>query len=103
MVGVETLTRTKFLAVLARSVVGCLYTRNVKLIYSFVGVVMVTRSDSTLSTSLIDPSSDLGLPTHPVLGDLAAILSACFYAIYVILLKKQVGDEDRADMQLMLG
>jgi solute carrier family 35 protein F5 len=60
---------------------------------------MVTRSDSTLTSSAI--ASDL--PSHPVLGDLAAILSACFYAIYVILLKKQVGDEDRADMQLMLG
>ncbi|KAI9632695.1 uncharacterized protein MKK02DRAFT_41004 [Dioszegia hungarica] len=85
MVGVESLTRTKFLAVLA----------------SFVGVVMVTRSDSTLSSSSSSTLSDL--PAHPVLGDLAAILSACFYAKYVILLKKQVGDEDRADMQLMLG
>lgn len=62
---------------------------------------MVTRSDSTLSSSSSSTLSDL--PAHPVLGDLAAILSACFYAVYVILLKKQVGDEDRADMQLMLG
>lgn len=96
----ETLTRTKFLAVLARSVVPNMIIP-IELIYSFIGVIMVTRSDSTLSTSLLTTSSDL--PTHPVLGDLAAILSACFYAIYVILLKKQVGDEDRADMQLMLG
>lgn len=61
---------------------------------------MVTRSDSTLSSA---GSGEAELPSRPVLGDFAAILSACFYAVYVILLKKKVGDEDRADMQLMLG
>lgn len=69
------------------------------LISSFLGVILVTQSDSTLSTEL--DSHDL--PSHPILGDLAALLSAAFYAVYVILLKVRVGDEDRADMQLMLG
>ena len=66
---------------------------------SFLGVVLVTRSDSTLSTE----SNPHDLPSHPIAGDLAALLSAAFYAVYVILLKVRVGDEDRADMQLMLG
>jgi solute carrier family 35 protein F5 len=58
----------------------------------------VTRSDSVLSSTSIP-----NLPTHPIMGDCAALVSACFYAIYVVLLKVRVGDEDRADMQLMLG
>ena len=64
---------------------------------SFIGVVLVTRSDSTISSTVIDT------PARPILGDCAALLSASFYAVYVILLKVRVGDEDRADMQMMLG
>ncbi|KAK4688430.1 solute carrier family 35, member F5, partial [Tremellales sp. Uapishka_1] len=81
--GVESLTRTKVAAVIA----------------SFLGVLLVTQSDSSLSTAI----QDMDLPTHPILGDFAALLSAAFYAVYVVLLKVRVGDEDRADMQLMLG
>ena len=43
------------------------------------------------------------LPSHPILGDAAALLSSAFYAVYVVFLKVKVGDETRADMQLMLG
>jgi solute carrier family 35 protein F5 len=68
-------------------------------VYSFIGVLIVTHSDSAISSSV----ADADLPTRPLLGDAAALLSASFYAIYVVLLKVRVGDEDRADMQLMLG
>ena len=61
-------------------------------------MLLVTHSDSTIS-----PSEQANLPTHPVLGDCLALLSALFYAAYVILLKVRIGDEGRADMQLMLG
>ncbi|WVW80219.1 hypothetical protein I302_102197 [Kwoniella bestiolae CBS 10118] len=81
--GVETFTRTKVFAVIS----------------SFIGVLLVTQSDSSL-TSSSEPDS---LPSHPIFGDSLALLSAAFYAVYVILLKVRVVDEERADMQLMLG
>ena len=68
---------------------------------SFLGVILVTRSDSSLSSAAEGTYPDI--PSHPVLGDLAALLSAAFYAVYVVFLKVRVGDEERADMQLMLG
>ncbi|OCF75035.1 solute carrier family 35, member F5 [Kwoniella mangroviensis CBS 8886] len=81
--GVETFTRTKVFAVIS----------------SFIGVLLVTQSDSSLNSSS-EPGS---LPSHPIFGDFLALLSAAFYAVYVILLKVRVVDEERADMQLMLG
>ncbi|WWC87955.1 uncharacterized protein L201_002855 [Kwoniella dendrophila CBS 6074] len=80
--GVETFTRTKVFAVIA----------------SFIGVLLVTQSDSSLTESA-EPT----LPSHPIFGDFLALLSAAFYSVYVILLKVRVVDEERADMQLMLG
>ncbi|WWC60377.1 uncharacterized protein I303_102949 [Kwoniella dejecticola CBS 10117] len=80
--GVETFTRTKVFAVIA----------------SFIGVLLVTQSDSSLVEE-----SEPSLPTHPIFGDFLALLSAAFYSVYVILLKVRVVDEERADMQLMLG
>ena len=65
---------------------------------SFTGVVLVTHSDSTIPTA-----EQSHLPTRPLLGDLAVLLAAAFFAVYVVFLKVRVGDEDRADMQLMLG
>jgi len=84
LAGVEAFTSTKIFAVLA----------------SFLGVLLVTKSDSTIEVSA-SPEPDL--PSHPLLGDSAALLSAAFYAVYVVFLKVRVGDEERADMQLMLG
>ena len=62
------------------------------------GVVLVTHSDSNISTS-----EGSHLPTRPVLGDFCVLVAAAFFAVYVVFLKVRVGDEDRADMQLMLG
>jgi solute carrier family 35 protein F5 len=67
---------------------------------SFIGVVLVTRSDASIESKNLTAS---GAPAHPILGDALALLSALFYSIYVILLKVRLGDESRADTQLMLG
>ncbi|OWZ66383.1 hypothetical protein AYX14_05974 [Cryptococcus neoformans] len=87
---VESLTSTKLIAVIA----------------SFLGVLLVTHSDSLPSTSPPSPSGPSSLSSassHPIFGDALALTSAAFYAVYVILLKVRVVDEERADMQLMLG
>ncbi len=86
MFGVEDVTRAKVFSAVA----------------SFIGVVLVTRSDSTSVAAAID-ATGTNLPTHPIWGDLLSILSAAWYSIYVILLKVRIGDESRADTQLMLG
>ncbi|TDL28375.1 hypothetical protein BD410DRAFT_711487 [Rickenella mellea] len=82
-------------------------------IVSFVGVILVSVSDSsskpvaempevTAVPSVPEPS----LPCHfinPVLGDSLALMSAVFYALYVILLKVKIKEESRIDMQLFFG
>lgn len=83
--GVEDVTRAKVLSALA----------------SFVGVILVTRSDSAMKTTA--NATGTNIPTHPILGDALSLLSAAFYSIYVILLKVRIGDESRVDTQLMLG
>ncbi|KAJ9098133.1 hypothetical protein QFC21_004462 [Naganishia friedmannii] len=42
-------------------------------------------------------------PKNALLGDLLALLSAVCYAVYVILLKVKIEDEERVDMQLFFG
>ncbi|TXT12900.1 hypothetical protein VHUM_01301 [Vanrija humicola] len=84
MFNVEVITRAKVFSAVA----------------SFIGVILVTHSDSTVQRNLANAAD---MPTHPVLGDLASLLSAMFYSIYVILLKVRLGDESKADTQLMLG
>lgn len=43
------------------------------------------------------------LPASSLFGDALALLSAIFYALYVILLKVQIKEESRIDMQLFFG
>lgn len=66
--------------------------------------MLVTHSDSLLasvsSASLPDPTAHV---KRPMWGDALALLSAFCYAIYVILLKVRIGDEERVDMQLFFG
>ncbi|KAG7553563.1 hypothetical protein FFLO_02995 [Filobasidium floriforme] len=89
--GVESFTRAKVLAVLA----------------SFIGLVLVTHSDSLLASVSTTLPGDQPDPTahvkRPMWGDALALLSAFCYAIYVILLKVRIGDEERVDMQLFFG
>lgn len=62
------------------------------------GVVLVTKSDAMSAHAVGDNK-----PTRPILGDMLSVLSAAFYSVYVILLKVRIGDESRADTQLLLG
>ena len=41
--------------------------------------------------------------SHPLLGDSLALISAVFFAIYVVIFKIKVGQESRVDMQLFFG
>ena len=79
---------------------------------SFAGVILVSLSDSTASpdggpsapttTANLIASRHLGF-ADAVLGDGLALLSAVFYALYVILLKIRIKEESRIDMQLFFG
>ena len=82
---------------------------------SFSGVLLVSLSDSTQSVPQGDVSVTPGATpnakrsigdegySNPLLGDLLALLSALFFAIYVILLKVKVQQESRIDMHLFFG
>lgn len=65
-------------------------------VMSFFGVLMVTRADAS-TNALAQENS------NPYLGDLLALSSAFFYAVYVVLLKKRIGDESRVSMPLFFG
>ncbi|KAF9452664.1 hypothetical protein P691DRAFT_803782 [Macrolepiota fuliginosa MF-IS2] len=88
---------------------------------SFLGVILVSLSDSAQSknptsqnpvpnpTPESTPSTTKSLmaifehSSQPLLGDVLALTSALFYALYVILLKVRIKDESRIDMQLFFG
>ncbi|KAH9837075.1 uncharacterized protein C8Q71DRAFT_756716 [Rhodofomes roseus] len=80
---------------------------------SFGGVVLVSLSDSQQSTPpptspSVEPPPTTENPittfaSAHIFGDLLALLSALFYALYVILLKVRIKEESRIDMQLFFG
>ncbi|KAJ7487717.1 hypothetical protein B0H11DRAFT_2014574 [Mycena galericulata] len=75
---------------------------------SFGGVLLVSLSDSVLPKQPAGAASrPLGhvveLAPRPILGDVLALISALFYALYVILLKVRIRSESRVDMQLFFG
>ncbi|KAI3915621.1 hypothetical protein MKX01_015446 [Papaver californicum] len=63
----------------------------------------------TIIVSLGDSQSGLsGIASRPLLGDLLALVSSGFYAVYITLIRKQLPDEDddksgRASMAQFLG
>lgn len=68
--------------------------------------MIVSLSDRAIdhpSRSSPHPEPAPSLPTHPVLGDFLALLSAVAYALYVILLKVRVKTEARISMTLFFG
>ncbi|RPD81975.1 hypothetical protein L226DRAFT_564614 [Lentinus tigrinus ALCF2SS1-7] len=70
---------------------------------SFVGVVLVSLSDSS-QPQQSEPSTGMShLPSMPIIGDALALLSALGYAFYVTLLKVRIRSESRIDMQLFFG
>ncbi|KAG0667207.1 hypothetical protein C6P46_002619 [Rhodotorula mucilaginosa] len=79
-------------------------------ILSVTGVVIVSLSDSTLPTPPAgeprgQPAIEIASPTpsHPLLGDGLALLSALAYAAYVLLLKVRIRNEARISMTLFFG
>ncbi|KAI0639732.1 hypothetical protein C8Q77DRAFT_1082614 [Trametes polyzona] len=73
---------------------------------SFVGVVLVSLSDSSQPEMAIPPPSPAGTSSPsslPIFGDALALLSALFYALYVTLLKVRIRSEERIDMQVFFG
>ncbi|CDO76612.1 hypothetical protein BN946_scf184868.g26 [Trametes cinnabarina] len=74
-------------------------------ITSFVGVVLVSLSDSS-QPALSDTPSPTSMSQSPstlVIGDALALFSALFYALYVTLLKVRIRSEERIDMQVFFG
>ncbi|KAI8980684.1 hypothetical protein BD414DRAFT_492946 [Trametes punicea] len=73
---------------------------------SFLGVVLVSLSDSSRPESPVpsQPSTGMShLPSMPLVGDALALFSALFYALYVTLLKVRIRSEERIDMQVFFG
>ncbi|KAF7320438.1 hypothetical protein MKEN_00828700 [Mycena kentingensis (nom. inval.)] len=77
---------------------------------SFTGVLLVSLSDSVAPV----PKQPAGaasrplahtedLAPKPIFGDALALISALFYALYVILLKVRIRSESRIDMQEFFG
>lgn len=101
-IGVERLTVRKVIGVVA----------------SFVGVILISRVDvsssgnetptPTTAQSEKNVGGTLGsfphkTPAEIALGDAMAAFSAIMYGVYTIVMKKQVGDESRVNMQLFFG
>ncbi|PWN92983.1 hypothetical protein FA10DRAFT_263706 [Acaromyces ingoldii] len=61
---------------------------------SFLGVFLVAQADA---------KAPIQGPSNPTLGDVLALASAFFYALYVSLLKKRIGSESRVSMPLFFG
>ncbi|KIM30619.1 hypothetical protein M408DRAFT_66400 [Serendipita vermifera MAFF 305830] len=73
---------------------------------SFVGVVLVSFADAGRPPTKTPPPPSSALlppPSNPLLGDFLALLSALFYALYMLLLKVRIKVESRVDMQLLFG
>ncbi|CBF90223.1 uncharacterized protein ANIA_00088 [Aspergillus nidulans FGSC A4] len=90
---VEKFTGRKFLGVIA----------------SLLGIILISRVDLSATD---DPSAgrDGSGSTFPpksageiALGDAMAAFSAVMYGVYTVVLKRQVGDESRVNMQLFFG
>ncbi|CAR28069.1 hypothetical protein ZYGR_0N05580 [Zygosaccharomyces rouxii] len=66
---------------------------------SFMGIMLVTGSDSTHAFKLAENSE--GVKT--LLGNLLALAGALLYGVYSTLLKRRIRDENRVNMTLFFG
>lgn len=95
MMGIERFTARKVLGVVA----------------SLIGIILISRVDlSKPDSDDMTPTVDGGDGTFPhkstaeiALGDAMAAFSSIMYGVYTIVMKKQVGDESRVNMQLFFG
>ncbi|KAL6238590.1 hypothetical protein BDW75DRAFT_14496 [Aspergillus navahoensis] len=80
-------------------------------IASLLGIILISRVDLSATDDLNpNPGHDGSGSTFPpktpgeiALGDAMAAFSAVMYGVYTIVLKRQVGDESRVNMQLFFG
>ncbi|CAI4673922.1 BAQ_1a_G0040200.mRNA.1.CDS.1 [Saccharomyces cerevisiae] len=72
---------------------------------SFVGIIMVTKSDShqRYQRHIADVSSDDNDAVQVLIGNLLALAGAVLYGVYSTLLKREVGDETRVNMKIFFG
>ena len=74
---------------------------------SFIGVILVSSSNSPTSKqpAHLNPHTLVlaGTASPVALGNVLALFSALFYAMYVVLLKVRIKAEYRIDMQLFFG
>ncbi|KAJ5218826.1 uncharacterized protein N7498_000925 [Penicillium cinerascens] len=91
-IGVEKFTVRKFLGVVA----------------SLIGIILISRVDLSKSDDTATPDGSESSFPHKTtaeiaLGDAMAAFSAIMYGVYTIVMKKQVGDESKVNMQLFFG
>ena len=70
---------------------------------SLVGIVLTSTIDLTGGADEDRGSFPHKTPSQIAIGDSMAFLSAVVYGMYVTVMKKRVGNEDRVDMQLFFG
>lgn len=77
---------------------------------SLIGIILISRVDLSKPDSGVTPTADSSDGTFPhkspaeiALGDAMAAFSSIMYGVYTIVMKKQVGDESRVNMQLFFG
>ncbi|QLQ78318.1 hypothetical protein HG537_0A05650 [Torulaspora globosa] len=77
---------------------------------SFVGILLVTRSDSTQSRAGVKPlpgarvEQDVSSePLMILVGNVLALSGALLYGVYSTLLKRRVKDESRVNMKIFFG
>ncbi|GKZ20078.1 hypothetical protein AbraCBS73388_005255 [Aspergillus brasiliensis] len=94
LIGVERFTIRKLIGVVA----------------SLIGIILISRVDMSLPDNPSNNNNSGSGSTFPsktpgeiALGDAMAAFSAILYGVYTIVLKKQVGDESRVNMQLFFG
>lgn len=85
--GVETFSLRKLIGVVA----------------SLTGIVLVSMVDLSGTSDDNRGSFPHKTPGQIALGDAMAFLSAVVYGIYVTVMKRRVGDEDKVNMQLFFG
>ncbi|KAK7403626.1 hypothetical protein QQX98_010591 [Neonectria punicea] len=70
---------------------------------SLVGVVLISTVDMSGQSDEDRGSFPHKTPAQIAIGDALALFSAVIYGMYVTVMKKRVGDEDKVDMQLFFG
>lgn len=70
---------------------------------SLVGIVLISTVDLTGGSDENRGSFPHKTPGQIAIGDSMAFLSAVIYGMYVTVMKRRVGNEDKVDMQLFFG